>query len=160
MVSITCFVDASHAANKKTRRSHTGYIIFLNRAPVLWYSKRQETVEASTFSSEFIAHKTCIEVITGLRYKLRMFGIPVADESQCNPDHIFCDNETVTKNATLVESTLNKKHSSIAYHCVRWNLAAGITSIAWVPSGENLADPFTKILNETARDYLFVNWTY
>jgi hypothetical protein len=49
-VSITCFVDASHGANKKTRRSHTGYVIFLNRAPVLWYSKRQATVEASTFA--------------------------------------------------------------------------------------------------------------
>jgi hypothetical protein len=160
MVCITCFVDASHAANKKTRRSHTGYIIFLNRAPVLWYSKLQATVEASTFSSEFIALKTCIEAITGLRYKLRMFGIPVADESECNPAHIFCDNETVTENTTLVESTLNKKHSSIAYHYVRWNVAAGITSIAWIPSGENLADPFTKILNDTARDYLFGNWTY
>jgi Reverse transcriptase (RNA-dependent DNA polymerase) len=159
-VSITCFVDASHGANKKTRRSHTGYIIFLNRAPVLWYSKRQATVEASTFSSEFIALKTCIEAITALRYKLRMFGIPIADEGEINPAHIFCDNETVTKNSTLVESTLNKKHSSIAYHYVRWNVAAGLATIAWIPSGENLSDPFTKILNDTARDYLFGNWTY
>jgi hypothetical protein len=112
-------------------------------------------VEASTFSSEFIALKTCIEAITALRYKLRMFGIPIADEDEINPAHIFCDNETVTKNSTLVESTLNKKHSS-----VRWNVAAGIASIAWIPSGENLSDPFTKILNDTARDYLFGNWTY
>ena len=35
MVWITAYVDASHAANRKTRRSHTGYIIFLNRGPVL-----------------------------------------------------------------------------------------------------------------------------
>ena len=38
------YVDASHGANKKTRRSHTGYIIFVNRAPVKWVSKRQQTV--------------------------------------------------------------------------------------------------------------------
>ena len=50
-VVVTAFVDASHAANQKTRRSHTGYLIFINRAPILWYSKRQNTVEASTFSS-------------------------------------------------------------------------------------------------------------
>lgn len=159
-VSITCFVDASHGANKKTRRSHTGYIIFVNQAPVLWYSKRQATVEASTFSSEFIALKTCIEAITALRYKLRMFGIPIDDETNVSPAHIFCDNETVTKNSTLVESTLNKKHSSIAYHYVRWNVTAGVVTIAWIPSGENLADPFTKILNDVTRDYLFGNWTY
>ena len=37
-VTTTCYVDASHAANKMTRRSHTGYIIFVNRAPISWYS--------------------------------------------------------------------------------------------------------------------------
>mmetsp|Transcript_6495 Transcript_6495/g.15345 ORF Transcript_6495/g.15345 Transcript_6495/m.15345 type:complete len:176 (+) Transcript_6495:2011-2538(+) len=40
-VGSTAWVDASHAANKMTRKSHTGYVIFLNRAPILWYSKRQ-----------------------------------------------------------------------------------------------------------------------
>ena len=44
-----------------------------------------------------------------LRYKLRMFGIPIADEDEINPAQIFCDNETVTKKSTLVESKLNKK---------------------------------------------------
>ena len=33
MVKVTCFVDASHAANRVNRKSHTGYIIFINRAP-------------------------------------------------------------------------------------------------------------------------------
>lgn len=39
-VSITCFVDASHASDLKTRRSYTGILIFVNRAPIIWYSKR------------------------------------------------------------------------------------------------------------------------
>ena len=112
LVSSMAWVDASHAANKKTRRSHTGYVIFLNRAPILWHSKKQNTVEASTFGAEFIALKACIEAITHLQYKLRMFGIPLTDK----PTHVFCDNESVVRNATLVESTLNKKHNSIAYH--------------------------------------------
>ena len=60
-VTTTAFFDASHAANKVTRRSHTGYIIFVNKAPIIWYSKRQNTVETSTFGSEFIAMKTCVE---------------------------------------------------------------------------------------------------
>lgn len=75
-VTITAYVDASHGANKKTRRSHTGYIVFVNRAPILWYSKRQQTVESSAFSSEFIAMKVCLEAVQGLRFKLRMFGVP------------------------------------------------------------------------------------
>ena len=66
MVSTTAYVDALHAANKMTRRSHTGFILFVNQAPITWYSKRQNTVESSTFSSEFIALKTCMESIVSL----------------------------------------------------------------------------------------------
>ena len=63
-------------------------------------------------------------------------------------------------NSTKVESRLNKKHSSIAYHYVRWCVAAGIISVAWIDSKENLADAFTKRLTVEAREYLFGNWTY
>jgi len=44
-VMMSCFVDADHAGCKETRRSHSGIIIFVNRAPILWFSKRQNTVE-------------------------------------------------------------------------------------------------------------------
>mmetsp|Transcript_686 Transcript_686/g.996 ORF Transcript_686/g.996 Transcript_686/m.996 type:complete len:261 (+) Transcript_686:1341-2123(+) len=68
-VSTTCFVDADHAGCKVTRRSQTGFIIYVNKAPVVWYSKRQNTVESAAFGSEFIALKTAIDHIDGLRYK-------------------------------------------------------------------------------------------
>ena len=156
-IKITAFVDASYAANKKTRRLHTGFIIFINRAPILWYSKRQQTVETSTFSSEFIAMKTCIESIQHLRFKLRMFGIPLP---KGEPAQILCDNESVVKNSTKLESVLNKKHNSIAYHYTRWNCAAGIIQVGWISGKENLADPLTKRLSAVVREYLFGNWTY
>jgi hypothetical protein len=156
-VVTTEFVCASHAANKKTRRSHTGFLLFLNRSPILWYSKRQQTVESSTFSSEFIALRTGTQASQYLRFKLRMFGIPIVEGHTTN---IFCDNESVVKNSTNVESVLNKKHSSVAYHYVRWTVAAGIITVAWIRSEENLADPFTKRLAEITREYLFGNWTY
>ena len=154
-IGTAAYVDASHAANKVTRRSHTGFVIFMNRAPVIIYSKRQNTVEASTFSSEFIAMKACIEHITALRFKLRMFGVPVIDSTK-----ILCDNESVVKNSTILSSTLNKKHSSIAYHSVRWHVAAGVVKIAWISTDYNLADPLTKRLCAEKRDALFGEWTY
>ena len=156
-VVMTAFVDASHGANKVTRRSHTGYVIFLNRAPIVWYSKRQQTVETSTFSAEFIALKVCLEAIEHLRFKLRCFGIPCP---KGEPTYVYCDNESVVKNTTNVESTLNKKHSSIAYHHCRWSVAAGIMTIAHISTHENLADCFTKRLPVTVRNYLFGNWTF
>jgi hypothetical protein len=54
-VSTHCFIDADHAENKLTRRSQTGILLFVNRAPIVWYSKRQNLVEDATFGSEFVA---------------------------------------------------------------------------------------------------------
>ena len=44
-----CFVDANHTGDKTTRQSMTGILIFCNRAPIIWHSKRQNGVETSTF---------------------------------------------------------------------------------------------------------------
>jgi hypothetical protein len=44
---------------------------------VIWYSKRQNTVETSTFGSEFVAMRIAVELVESLRYKLRMFGLPI-----------------------------------------------------------------------------------
>jgi hypothetical protein len=156
-LEITAYVDASHAANKVTRCSHSGYVVFLNRAPILWYSKRQNTVETSTFSAEFIALKVCLEAVEHLRFKLRCFGIPMP---QGKPANVFCDNESVVKNTTNVESTLNKKHSSVAYHHCRWSVAAGVISLAHISTHSNLADCFTKRLPVSTRNYLFGEWTF
>ena len=113
-VVVSCFVDADHAGCRVTRRSHTGIIIYVQGAPIMWYSKRQNTVESSTFGSEFIAMKTAIEQIEALCYKLRMMGIPIE-----GPANVFCDNEAVFKNSAFPESTVKKKHNSIAYHRTR-----------------------------------------
>ena len=136
---MSCFVDADHAGNKITRRSHTGVIIFCNRAPILWFSKRQNTVETSSFGSEFVAARIAVELIEGLRYKLRMFGIPIE-----GPTNVFCDNQSVVTNATIPESTLKRKHNSIAYHRVREAAAAGTIRIAKEEHQSNIADMLTK----------------
>jgi hypothetical protein len=65
-----CFVDANHAAYKSTRKSQTGILMFLNKAPVNWHSKKQNGVESSTFGSEFIALKNGLELVLSLRYKV------------------------------------------------------------------------------------------
>jgi hypothetical protein len=154
---ITAYVDASHAANEVTRRSHSGYAVFLNRAPVLWYSRRQNTVETSTFSAEFIALHVCLEAMEHLRFKLRCCGVPLP---QGKPANVFCDNESVVKNAMNVESTLNKKHSSIAYHHCRWSVAAGVITRAHISTHNNLADCFTKRLPVSTHNHLYCEWTF
>ena len=148
-VQINVFVDADHAGNKVTRRSHTGIIIMINMAPVIWYSKRQNTVETSTFGSEFIALRIATEMVDSLRYKLRMFGVPIE-----GPARVFCDNESVVKSSSIPESRLKKKHCSIAYHRVRESVAAGALLIYYERSESNLADLLTKSLTANRREPL------
>jgi hypothetical protein len=81
-VQMTVFVDADHAGNLMTRRSRTGVLVYLNRSPILWYTKQQSTVETSSFGSEFCALKTAVEMIKGLRYKLRMMGVEIDSPTQ------------------------------------------------------------------------------
>ena len=77
-VVVSCFVYANHAGNMITRRSHTGILMYVQNAPIVWFSKRQNTVESSSFGSEFIALRAAKDMIVALRYKLRMFGVPIA----------------------------------------------------------------------------------
>jgi hypothetical protein len=113
-VSMTCFVDADHAGCRVTRRSHTGIVIFVNQAPIVWFSKRQNTVETSIFGSEFVALKIAIDQVEGLRYKLRMMGVPLT-----RPTSLFCDNKSAVQKSSVPESVLKKKHNAIAYHRLR-----------------------------------------
>ena len=154
-VLISCFVDANHAGNVKDRRSQTGILIFVNKAPIHWYSKRQATVEASTFGAEFCAMRVAVEMIESLRYKLRMLGVPIDGAA-----NVYCDNEAVYKNTVLPESTLKKKHHSIAYHRCREAVAAGVMRVAKQGTDKNLADLFTKVLTVARRNFLLERFSY
>jgi hypothetical protein len=103
-VQMHVFVDSDHAGDKVTRRSRTRVLIYLNKAPIIWYSKKQNTVETSMFGSEFVAMRQAFEMIKALSYKLRMFGIPID-----GPAQVYGDNNAVLLNSSVPESTLKKK---------------------------------------------------
>ena len=88
-------------------------------------------------------------MIEAVRYKLRMFGIPID-----GPASVFCDNKSVVTNSTIPTSMLSKKYNSIAYHRVRESVAAGINRIGKVHTKENLADLLTKPLPAVDLKYL------
>ena len=154
-VCISCFVDANHAGNRLTRRSHSGILIFVQNAPIIWFSKRQNTVESSSFGSEFVALRLAKEMIVALRYKLRMFGVVIE-----GPANVFCDNNGVVKNTSLPESTLGKKHVAINYHAVREAAAAKILRVGKEDGMTNLADLFTKVLTADRRRSLCDHITF
>ena len=148
---MSAMVDADHAADTTTRRSRTGFLVYLNNAPIYWMSKKQASIESSSFGSEFTAMKQCTEYIRGLRYKLRMMGIPIN-----GPAFVYGDNQSVLANTTIPDSTLKKKSQSIAYHFVREGVAKDEWRTAYVNTHENPADLLTKPLPAGEKRHTFV----
>ena len=154
-VEINAWVDADHAGDRLTRRSHTGILIFLMSAPIFWYSKRQATIESSTFGSEIVALRTCLEFVKDLRYKLRMMGVPID-----GPAVVWCDNKSVANGAAVPEAKLNKKHLGICYHAVREASAAGVWMVGFTHGKHNIADMLTKILSGFKKEGQAGKWMY
>ena len=138
-ILVKAYVDANHAGNLANRRSHSGILIYVNNALIQFFSKRQNTVESSSFGSEFVALRIATEMIEALRYKLRCFGIPIE-----GPAEVYCDNKSVVTNSTIPASVLNKRHNAICYHRVREAQASMTIRTAWIPGDMNLADLLTK----------------
>jgi hypothetical protein len=140
-VYLRLFVYSYHAGKQFTGRSRTGFVIYLNMAPIVWFSKRQPTVESSVFGAEFVAMKNGIETCRGIRYKLRMMGVALSD-----PTYVYGDNRYGVNNTHRHESVLKKKSNSIFYHAVRESDAMGESIIGHVPCVDNPADICTKVV--------------
>jgi hypothetical protein len=148
-VRMTVYVDADHAHDLVTRRSITGILVMLNNTPIRWVSKRQKTVETSTYGSESVASRIATELILEIRYMLRSLGVALD-----GPALMLGDNISVVLNTTVPSSVLKKKHNAIAYHRVREAIAARTMRFAYIKSEENVSDVLTKPLSNEKFHYL------
>ena len=64
--TMRAYVDSDHAGDQITRRSRTGFLIFLHNTLIYLSSKKQTTIETSSFGSEFMAKKHASEYVRGL----------------------------------------------------------------------------------------------
>jgi hypothetical protein len=144
-------VDADHASDTVSRRSCTGFLVYLNCILTHWMSRKQTSVESSSFGSEFVAMKQLCEYLRGLRYKLRMMGIPCE-----GPVYISGDNQSVLANTTIPNSMLKKKNQSICYHFVREVVALDEWRTSYVNTHYNTTDLLTKQLPSREKRKCFV----
>ncbi|GKD04394.1 putative RNA-directed DNA polymerase [Tanacetum coccineum] len=124
-----------------TRRSVTGYCVFVNGSLVSWKSKRHATLSKSSAEAEYraMASVTC-EIMWVLKV--------LKDFSQCDltPVDLFCDNKSaiqIVANLVMHEKT---KHFDIDVHLVREKVASGLIKTEKVDSKNQVADVFTKAL--------------
>ena len=154
-VRMTVYVDADHAHDLVTRRSITGILVMLNNTPIRWVSKRQKTVETSTYGSELVAARIATELIMEVRYMPRSLGVSLE-----GPTLMLGDNMSVVLNTSVPSSVLKKKHNAIAYHRVREAIAARVLRFAYLKSEENVSDILTKPLCNEKFHYLVKKWLF
>ena len=64
------------------------------------------------------------DLIVVLRYKLRMFGVPLY-----GPADVMCDNQGVVNNTSLPQPNFSKKHNAVNFYVVQEAAAAGILRV-------------------------------
>ena len=127
----------------------------MNNTPIVWISKRQKTVETSTYGSELIAARMAVDLLVEWRYKARVLGLELEKESW-----LLGDNMSVVLNTTLPSSSLKKKHQACNCHRVRVAIAGGHLIFGHIDSKENVADICNKplvlqLFSQITGKYLF-----
>ena len=120
-VTISIWVDADHAHDQITRKSISGVVVLINGMVYKTISKRQSTVESSTYGSELVASRIAVDLAIEIRYVLRMLGVKIL-----GPTLLLGDNKSVILNSSTPSSVLKKKHCAINYHRVREAIAAQV----------------------------------
>jgi len=138
-VTLIHYFDANLMHDVLTGKAVTGCIHFINKTPIMWYSKKQATTETATYGAEFCAGRTCIEQIVDLRNTLRYLGVPLHETS-----YVFGDNESMINSSKYRESKLHKRHNILSYHYVKSMISRGFLSLNHLDSKSNIADVVTK----------------
>ncbi|KAJ0591220.1 putative RNA-directed DNA polymerase [Helianthus annuus] len=139
---ISAYVDSDWAKCLLTRKSITGYGIFLGNSLVSWKSKKQGFVSRSTAEAEYRAMCSATCEVMWIKNVLSELQI------SCSlPVTLFCDSKSaisISQNLVFHERT---KHFELDLHFLREKIASGIIDPHKIASENQIADIFTKGLN-------------
>jgi hypothetical protein len=140
---LAAYADANWAGCSESRRSTSGYLVYLGTNLVSWCSKKQPTIACSSAKSEYRSLSHASAETTWLAYLLYELGACIQF-----PILLHCDILSATYMASNPVFYARTKHIELDYHFVREKVAFGSHRVCFIPSIDQPADLLTKPLHK------------
>ncbi|KAD3067121.1 hypothetical protein E3N88_35001 [Mikania micrantha] len=137
--SLIAYTDADWAGCPDTRRSTSGYCVFLGDNLLSWSSKRQTTISRSSAEAEYRGVANAVAELCWIRNLLLELCCPIKRASM-----VYCDNVSAIFMSGNPIQHQRTKHIELDIHFVRDKVQTGQIRVLHVPSRYQLADIFTK----------------
>lgn len=146
---LVAYSDADWAGCPNTRRSVTGWCMFLGNSLISWKSKKQDRVSKSSTESEYHAMSAACSEIVWLRGLLAELGF-----SQSHPTPLHADNTSAIQIAANPVYHERTKHIEVDCHYIREALDTHLISLPHISTNLQIADVFTKAMTRHRHQFL------
>ncbi|GKC26479.1 retrovirus-related pol polyprotein from transposon TNT 1-94 [Tanacetum coccineum] len=136
------YSDSNYAGCNMDRKSTLGACQILGGKLVCWSAKKQQSVAMSSAEAEYAAAAGCCASILRMKSQLSDYDI----HYKMVP--IFCDKTSAIAISNNPVLHLRTNHIDIRYHFIRDHILKGDIELHFIPTEYQLADIFTKPLDE------------
>ncbi|KAM2157368.1 hypothetical protein ACFX1R_042950 [Malus domestica] len=139
---LTAYSYSDWAADINTRRSISGFVVYLGSNLILWQSKKQSTVSRSSTEAEYKALAQCAADVFWIRSLFKDIH-----QFLPTPPALHCDNLFALALSSNPVFHSKIKHLDTDYHFAREKVQKGDISVHYIPTDDQIADVFTKGLH-------------